>query len=300
MDTVKLTPRGYCHGVVDAVKTINNLDLKTLPKPIYVLGMLVHNKELIKSFDDKGLITLHDPSLTREQLLDQITTKGTLILTAHGTAPKVIEKAKKMGLHIIDTTCQDVTKTKDLIESHLHDGYDVLYIGKQHHPESESMILIDPSKVHLISSEDDIKRSKISNHKILLTNQTTMSFYDVYKLTVSVLKEYPRVKTVDEICNATRIRQLAVAEQDPSIDFCYVVGDKLSNNTNNLVLISKQKAMVDAALIESVHDIDIDQLKKYHKVSVTSGASTPTYITNQVINFLTQYDHDDPTTWTKD
>jgi 4-hydroxy-3-methylbut-2-enyl diphosphate reductase len=105
---------------------------------------------------------------------------------------------------------------------------------------------------------------------------------------------------VDEICNATRIRQLAVAEQDPSIDFCYVVGDKLSNNTNNLVLISKQKAMVDAALIESVHDIDIDQLKKYHKVSVTSGASTPTYITNQVINFLTQFDHDDPTTWTKD
>lgn len=297
MEIIKLTPRGYCHGVIDAVKTINKLDQTNIPKPIYILGMLVHNKEIITSFKDKGFITLHDPSKTRSQLLDEITTQGTVILTAHGTAPSVIEKAKDKGLHIIDTTCTDVTKTKVLIEEHLKNDYHILYIGKKHHPESESMILLDPSNVHLISSLEDISSLSLNHQKLLLTNQTTMSFYDVFKLTEEVKKQYPSVKTVDEICDATRIRQEAVANQDNDIDFCFVVGDKLSNNSNNLVNISKQKAKIDSTLIETVQDINIDHLKTLKKVSITSGASTPTHLTNQVIKFLEQFDKSDPATW---
>jgi len=297
MEIIKLTPRGYCHGVVDAVKTINQLDLTNMPKPVYILGMLVHNKEIINNFKNRGFMTLHDPSKTRSQLLDEINTQGTVILTAHGTAPSVIEKARKKGLHIIDTTCSDVTKTRVLIEEHLAKDYHILYIGKKNHPESESMILLDPLKVHLLSSLDDIQSLSIKHDKLLLTNQTTMSFYDVFKLTEEVKKHYPYVQTVDEICDATKVRQEAVANQDKTIDFCFVVGDHLSNNSNNLVNISKQKANIDATLIETVQDINIDHLKTLNRVSITSGASTPTHLTNQVIKFLEQFDKDDPTTW---
>jgi len=299
MEIVKLTPRGYCHGVVDAVKTINKLDTTRIPKPIYILGMLVHNKEIINRFKSKGFITLHDPSKTRSQLLDQIDTLGTVILTAHGTAPSVIQKARRKGLHIIDTTCSDVTKTKLLIEEHLDEGYHVLYIGKEHHPESESMILLNPKKVHLISSLKDIATLKINKQKLLLTNQTTMSFYDVFHLTEAVKKTFPTIKSVDEICDATRVRQEAVANQDKDIEFCFVVGDKLSNNSNNLVNISMQKANIKSILIETVNDIDVEQLKTLNKVSITSGASTPTHLTNQVIEFLEQFDKNNPKTWNK-
>lgn len=297
MEITKLTPRGYCHGVIDAVKTINQLDTSTLPKPIYILGMLVHNKTLISSFEDRGFITLHDSNKTRNDLLDEITTSGTVILTAHGTAPSVIEKAKNKGLHIIDTTCSDVTKTKNLVIDHLQKEFDVFYIGKEHHPESESILLLNPKKIHLISSVEDISKLKLTNDKLLITNQTTMSFYDVFRLTENIKKRYPMVKTVDEICDATRVRQEAVANQDPSIEHCLVVGDHLSNNSNNLVQISKQKAKIDSTLVEDIHDLDIELLKTLRKVSVTSGASTPTQLTNKVITFLEQFDPNNQETW---
>jgi len=295
----KLKPRGYCHGVVDAIKTIRSLTINDLKQPVYILGMLVHNKEVIKELTDKGFITLHDKSKTRNELLDQIQTKGTLILTAHGTADAVIKKAKDKGLDVIDTTCLDVRKTAKLIEEHLNDDYHILYIGKKGHPESEAVCQMDTKRVHLISSSDSIKALNLKTEKLLVTNQTTMSFYDVYRLTEELKQAYPHVKTVEEICDATKTRQEAVANQSRDIDHCFVVGDKLSNNSNNLVKISKEKAGINASLIETIKDLDIDLLKTLKKVSITSGASTPTKTTNQVIAFLEQFDQNNPSTWTK-
>lgn len=295
MKTVKITPRGYCHGVVNAINTISNLDTLSTKKPIYILGMVIHNKQIVNSLSHLDLITLHNDDLTRLELLDQIES-GTVIFTAHGVSPQVYEKAKQKGLDIIDTTCDDVFKSQDTITEYTNLGYSVIFIGKHTHPESEAAKGIS-EKVYIVEGLEDIKKLEIDNELIALTNQTTMSIFDIYYLSEEAKKLYPSIVIIDEICNSTRIRQEALLKQDSSIDHCFVVGDKLSNNSKKLVEVSSSKAGIKASLIENVEDIDIEKLKTYRTVSVTSGASTPTKVTKEVISFLEQFDKDDPSTF---
>jgi len=294
MKTIRITPRGYCHGVVNAINTITNLDTLSTKKPIYILGMVIHNKKVVDSLNQMDLISLHDESKTRLELLDDIDS-GTVIITAHGVSPEVYNKAMEKGLSIIDTTCDDVIKSQDTITEYTNKGYEVIFIGNSAHPESEAAIGIS-DKVHVIEKVDDLLSLNIDSNKVALTNQTTMSIFDVFYISEEAKKRYPNIIIIDEICNATRIRQEAVAAQDKSLDHCFVVGDKLSNNSRKLSEVSIKIANIDSTLIESVEDIDINKLKKYVSVSVTSGASTPTKITKEVISFLEQFDKDNPST----
>lgn len=287
MKIQKLVPRGYCHGVVNAIKTIKCLDTKNIKHPITILGMLIHNKSVNAFFENKGITILHDPTKTRLELLDLVD-EGTVIFTAHGVSDAVIQKATTKGLDIINTTCSDVQKSFDTIQTYLQNGYSVIYIGKKHHPESEAAIAISED-VHLIESVKDLDALSLTN-KVAITNQTTMSLYDVYHLYEAAKERYGDVVLIDEICDATRNRQEAVLNQDKDTDLCIVVGDYLSNNTLKLAEISKTQAHIDSIVIESLADLDVTLLKNVNKVSVTSGASTPTKITNEVIQFLTRYD----------
>ncbi|AIO19326.1 4-hydroxy-3-methylbut-2-enyl diphosphate reductase [Candidatus Izimaplasma bacterium HR1] len=290
MKTVKLSPRGYCHGVVNAINTISNLTNLSTFKTITILGMVIHNKQVVDFFKEKGIKTIHSTSKTRLELLDEID-EGTVVFTAHGVSPEVYKKAKEKGLEVIDTTCADVTKTQKEVRDYSDQGYDVFFIGKKHHPESEAADGISKN-VHVIENIDDLRKATINNDKIAVTNQTTMSLYDIYILAEEIRKIYPTIVFIDEICNATRVRQEAVRNQDKSIDHCFVVGDKLSNNSLNLVHVSKTIANISATLVENIEDINIENLKLYNKVSVTSGASTPTRVTNEVIKFLENFDKD--------
>ncbi len=295
MKTIKITPRGYCHGVVSAINTITKLNKLSMPKPIYILGMLVHNKKVIENLSDDGIITLHDPSKTRLELLEEID-EGTVIFTAHGISPKVRERALEKGLHIIDTSCKDVLKSQNVVQEYLDKGYSVIYIGKQKHPESEAAQSIS-DKVYLIEHLEEIDQLNLKGD-IALTNQTTMSMYDVYQIAVYAKMKYPQIIFIDEICNATRIRQEAVIKQEP-VDHLFVVGDKLSNNSRKLVQVSIEQAKINATLIEGLDDLDIKQLSRYRSVSVSSGASTPTRVTKEVTDFIEQFDADDESTHIK-
>jgi len=295
MKTVKITPRGYCHGVVNAINTITNLDLLSTKKPIYILGMVIHNKQIVNSLNHLDLITLHDESKTRLQLLDEIDS-GTVIFTAHGVSPEVYKKAQEKNLDIIDTTCVDVFKSQNTIKEYINKNYSVIFIGKHSHPESEAVKGIS-KEVFVVETIADINKLKITNPHVCLTNQTTMSIFDVYYLSEEAKKFYPNLIIIDELCNSTRIRQKAILDQDPSIDHCFVVGDKLSNNSKKLVEISSFESHIPSTLIESVEDIDIELLKTYDVVSVTSGASTPTKVTKEVIDFLEQFDKNNISTF---
>ncbi|MBN2604996.1 MAG: 4-hydroxy-3-methylbut-2-enyl diphosphate reductase [Bacilli bacterium] len=294
MKTIKITPRGYCHGVVNAINTISNLSDLSIKKPVYILGMVIHNKQMTASLEQKGFITLHDPSKTRLELLDSID-EGTVIFTAHGVSPAVYEKAIEKGLEIIDTTCDDVIKSQITIKEYLAKGYDVIYIGKHNHPESEAVSGIS-SQIHVVEDQSDFNKLDIHNPNIVITNQTTMSIYDVFTCSEFAKRKYPNIVYIDEICDATRIRQEAVAALDSSVDHVIVVGDKLSNNSRKLAEVSIQKAKIPATLIENIEDIDIDLLQTIDCVAVTSGASTPTKVTNEVISFLENFDKNNPST----
>jgi 4-hydroxy-3-methylbut-2-enyl diphosphate reductase len=295
LEVIKIAPRGYCYGVVDAMVIARNAALdKNLPRPIYILGMIVHNKHVTDAFEEEGIITLDGPN--RLEILDKIES-GTVIFTAHGVSPEVKRRAKEKGLTTIDATCPDVTKTHDLIREKKEEGYHVIYIGKKGHPEPEGAVGIAPDIVHLIEKEAEIDTLDIPTDKILVTNQTTMSQWDVQHLMKKIQERYPTAEFHKEICLATQVRQEAVAQQAGEADLTIVVGDPKSNNSNRLAQVSAEIAGTKAYRISDVSEIQLEWLEGVNKVAVTSGASTPTPITKEVIAFLEQYDPNNPDTW---
>ncbi|MFC7372553.1 4-hydroxy-3-methylbut-2-enyl diphosphate reductase [Fictibacillus iocasae] len=298
MDVLKISPRGYCYGVVDAMvlarQAAKNPDL---PRPIYILGMIVHNKHVTDAFEEEGVITLDGSS--RLDIIREIES-GTVIYTAHGVSPDVRRIAHEKGLHEIDATCPDVTKTHDLIREKEKEGYEVIYIGKKGHPEPEGAIGIAPHIVHLIESPQDIEPLNLQTEKILITNQTTMSQWDVAEIIKQLLVKYPHAEVHKEICLATQVRQEAVAEQASECDLVLVVGDPRSNNSNRLAQVSEEIAGTPAYRIADVSEIQLEWLQGVNKVGVTSGASTPTPITKEVIDFLQKFDHSVPETWVRE
>ena len=298
MDVIKVSPRGYCYGVVDAMVIARNAALdKSLPRPIYILGMLVHNKNVTDAFEEDGIITLDGKN--RKEILDTVN-DGTVIFTAHGVSPEVREIAKQKGLVTIDATCPDVTKTHDLIREKTDLGYDVIYIGKKGHPEPEGAVGVAPHAVHLIETMDDAKSLKINNNKLIITNQTTMSQWDVKDIMDYCLQTYPHAELHNEICMATQTRQEAVAQQAGIADVLIVVGDPKSNNSNRLQQVSEEVAGTKAYRVADVTEIEIDWIKDAKKAAVTAGASTPTPITKEVIRFLEQFDPNDESTWVRE
>jgi 4-hydroxy-3-methylbut-2-enyl diphosphate reductase len=295
MEVIKISPRGYCYGVVDAMvlaqQTTKNLNL---PRPIYILGMIVHNSHVVKAFEQDGIITLDGPD--RLSMIEQIE-KGTVILTAHGVSPQVRERAREKGLTVVDATCPDVSKTHVLIKEKVAHGYEIIYIGKKGHPEPEGAIGNAPSQVHLVESVADVAQLQLDADKILVTNQTTMSQWDIKNIVNHCIAKYPKAEIHNEICLATQVRQEAVAEQAHEADLLLVVGDPFSNNSNRLAQVSEEIAGTQAFRVGDVTEIKPEWLIGKKKVAVTSGASTPTPLTKEVIAYLEQFDEQIPTTW---
>lgn len=295
MQIIKISPRGYCYGVVDAMVIARNAALdKSLPRPIYILGMIVHNKHVTDAFAEEGIITLDGNN--RMDILNKVES-GTVIFTAHGISPEVRELAKKKGLVAIDATCPDVTRTHDLIEEKTKQGYQVIYIGKKGHPEPEGAVGVAPDMVHLVETPNDVEALTVQSENLIVTNQTTMSQWDVADTMKKVKEKYPHVEVYNEICHATQIRQEAVAEQATKADVTIVVGDPKSNNSNRLAQVSEEIAGTRAYRIADITELEIDWLKDAKTVAVTSGASTPTPITKEVITFLEQFDPTNESTW---
>ncbi|MGQ9022759.1 4-hydroxy-3-methylbut-2-enyl diphosphate reductase [Bacillus sp. 18-5] len=295
MNVIKISPRGYCYGVVDAMVIAKNAALdKNLPRPIYILGMIVHNKHVTDAFEEDGIYTLDGPN--RMDILKQVES-GTVIFTAHGVSPEVRQIAEEKGLITIDATCPDVTKTHELISEKTADGYDIIYIGKKGHPEPEGAVGVAPDKVHLVETEADIEALDLTSDKLLITNQTTMSQWDVHDLMELIKEKYPHVEYHQEICLATQVRQEAVSEQAGQADLTIVVGDPKSNNSNRLAQVSMEIAGTQAYRIGDLSELKLEWLQGVKTVAITAGASTPTPITKEVIRFLENYEPDDESTW---
>lgn len=294
MKVTKITPRGYCYGVVDAMVIARNAALdKSLPRPIFILGMIVHNKHVTDAFEQDGIITLDGPN--RLDILNQVES-GTVIFTAHGVSPEVRELARKKGLVSIDATCPDVTVTHTLIEEKTAEGYDIIYIGKKGHPEPEGAVGVAPDHVHLVQTVADIEALEIENDKLLVTNQTTMSQWDVMSLMQTLTLKFPTIEVHEEICLATQVRQEAVANQAGATDLLIVVGDPRSNNSNRLTQVSEEIAGTPSHRIADLSELKLEWLEGVENVAVTAGASTPTPIVKEVIKFLDQYDPENPET----
>lgn len=285
VEVVAIKPRGYCFGVVNALNVVKAAVKDHPDKQIHVLGIIIHNKFIKQALDNLGVISVYDKNKSRLELLEEIN-DGVVVFSAHGVDENVVNRAKEKGLIIYDATCRDVIKTQDIVKDYLKQDYQVLYIGKDKHPEAEAMLAIDPNNIKLITSLKDLDKINITN-KTIVTNQTTMSIYDTKDVMDKIIEINPNVLVINEICNATKMRQEALLDLD-GFDLLYVVGDYLSNNTNNLKKIAKN-SVKKVLLVESVMDINDDDLKNINKVGVTAGASTPASISQQVIDYLNNY-----------
>ncbi len=290
MEVIKISPRGYCYGVVDAL-TLARKAAKdpTLPRPIHIIGQIIHNRHAIDEFSSMGIITLDGPD--RAMILEEVK-EGTVIFTAHGVSPEVKRCAKERGLTCIDATCPDVTKTHELVIDLVSQGYYILYIGKKGHPEPEGVIGEIPSHVSLVEAEADVDALQLTpeqEQKIAVSTQTTLSQWDTHRIIEYIKQRYPHAEIHIDICAATQTRQEAVAEQARGADLTIVVGDPRSNNTNRLVQVSEELANVPARRIEDLSQLDPQWLKGKKRIAVTAGASTPSQLTREVIRYLEQY-----------
>lgn len=290
MEVIKVTPRGYCYGVVDAMEIARKAAKDpALPRPLYIIGLIVHNRFAVEELSGLGIITLDGPD--RASILEQVQ-EGTVIFTAHGVSPLVKQRAAERGLHIIDATCPDVTKTHDLVRSLTAQGYEIIYIGKKGHPEPEGVIGEAPEHVSLVETESDLdalpERLRAAP-RLAVTTQTTLSQWDTAALIEAIRARYPQVEAYNEICHATQVRQEAVARMARGAELTIVVGDSRSNNTNRLVQVAEELAGSPAVRIESLDDLNPEMLANKTRIAVTSGASTPSQLTRQVIQFIENY-----------
>ncbi|MBI2862014.1 MAG: 4-hydroxy-3-methylbut-2-enyl diphosphate reductase [Chloroflexi bacterium] len=292
MEVIKVTPRGYCYGVVDAIQlAVQVATDPRLPKPVFVLGQIVHNRHAVERLRQYGITTLDGAD--RLALLDQIP-KGTVVFTAHGISPAVKEKARQKGLHCVDATCLDVTRTHDLVKSLVARGYEIIYIGRKGHPEPAGVVGEALERIHLIQDREDIANLKLEADRIAITTQTTLSKWDTAQLIQVLLECYPNAEVYNEICSATQQRQEAVVQQSQDADLVIVVGDVHSNNSNRLVQVVQELAGKPSYLVDNVQEVKPEWLKGRKRVAVTAGSSTPSEITREVIRFLERYDEEDP------
>jgi len=296
MDVIKISPRGYCYGVVDALKIARQAAKDPeLPRPIYIIGQIIHNRHAIDELTGMGVITLDGPN--REMIIEQVR-EGTVIFTAHGVSPQVKHLAAERGLHCIDATCPDVTVTHDLVKKLVAEGYYILYIGKKGHPEPEGVIGEISGHGSLIETEPDVDALTLTpeqEQKIAISTQTTLSKWDTQRVIQYIKARYPHAQVHIDICAATQTRQEAVAGQARGADLTIVVGDPRSNNTNRLVQVSEELAGVPAKRIEDLSQLQTEWLKGKKRVAVTAGASTPSQLTREVIRFLEQYQPEEQT-----
>lgn len=282
MNLTKVTPRGYCKGVVRAIQMAKQARLDYPNEKITVLGMLVHNQHIVDCLALMGIETIEDKKQTRLELLNQIDS-GVVLFTAHGVSDQVRALALKKGLIVVDASCSDVMITANLVRKHLALGYMVAYIGKNHHPEAEAILSID-SRVHLIEQLHDKNLDRLAQ-PLFVTNQTTMSTMEIKEIFQEIKTRYPEAIFSEEICNATRIRQEALLKLE-NIDTLLVIGDRASNNSNQLVQIGRRQGIPEVFLIESLAQLLELPLDSNKQIAITSGASTPTYVTNQIIAYL--------------
>ncbi len=288
-EVIDLYPRGFCKGVFNAIELAKKTRLECPNEKISILGELVHNSEVSSVLESLNIVTIKTNSKKRIDLLDEID-EGIIIFSAHGISPLVEAKAKAKGLKIINASCEDVLVTQELIKSYVKEAYDILYIGQKNHPEAEAILEINTKHVFLVEVDKIIPRLK--SDKIFVTNQTTMSIFDIRNTLAQIKSIYPNAIFSDETCSATRLRQEAILKCPSRVDGIIIIGDKNSNNTKMLGKIAFNRSIQTILQIQKLSELDESYLDLCHVLAITAGASTPKFIIDEVVNYVKAYAED--------
>ena len=277
MKVIKAKTAGFCFGVKRAVDTVYE-QVDVCDGPIYTYGPIIHNEEVVKDLESKGVVVLRT-----EEELDNVE-NGTVIIRSHGVEKRIYDKLEAKGLRVVDATCPFVKKIHNIVRKESAEGKYILIIGNPDHPEVIGIRGWAGEHAAVIRNADDIENIDFSkNRKICVVSQTTFN-YNKFKDLVEIIKKKSYDSSVlNTICNATKERQTEAESIAESVDAMIVIGDKHSSNTQKLFEICR-KACNNTYYIQTLDDLNLNQLGSVETVGITAGASTPNNIIEEVQN----------------
>ncbi|MDC0426917.1 4-hydroxy-3-methylbut-2-enyl diphosphate reductase [Pelagibacteraceae bacterium] len=275
------SPRGFCAGVDRAIEIVNKA-LDKHGKPVYVRHEIVHNKQVVEDLKKRGAIFV-------EEISDVKDSTRPVIFSAHGVPKKVPEEAKLKNLSYIDATCPLVSKVHRESEQLFKNGYDIILIGHKNHPEViGTMGQLPSGSIKLVETINDVKSLNIKDLKkpLAYITQTTLSVDDTAEIIDFLKYKFPNVKgpIKEDICYATTNRQSAVKKIAPECEMIFIIGSRNSSNSARLVEVAKKAGCANSELIHSDKMLPIEKIKKCKKIGISSGASAPEQLVQNLIN----------------
>jgi 4-hydroxy-3-methylbut-2-enyl diphosphate reductase len=286
------TPRGYCAGVDRAVVTVEKA-LAAYGAPVYVRKEIVHNKHVVHTLGQRGAVFVDDT--------EEVPEGAMVVFSAHGVSPAVHSSAAQRQLRTIDATCPLVTKVHKEVNRFAAQDYDILLIGHEGHEEVEGTAGEAPERVQLVDTPEDVERVQVRDpSRVIWISQTTLSVDETMQRVNALRERFPQLQDPpsDDICYATSNRQAAVKEMAPRADVVIVVGSGNSSNSRRLVEVALAAGAGEAHLVDGARQVEAGWLPEVGTVGVTSGASVPEVLLEEVLELLREhgYSHVTPVT----
>ncbi|WP_084957291.1 4-hydroxy-3-methylbut-2-enyl diphosphate reductase [Thermoactinospora rubra] len=275
-------PRGYCAGVDRAVVAVEKA-LEQYGAPIYVRKQIVHNTHVVKTLEAKGAIFVEET--------EEVPEGAIVVFSAHGVSPAVHAEAARRGLRTIDATCPLVTKVHNEARRFAGQDYDILLIGHEGHEEVEGTSGEAPDHIQLVDGLDAVDKIQVRNpDKLVWLSQTTLSVDETTETVRRLKQRFPTLidPPSDDICYATQNRQTAVKEIAARSQLVIVVGSENSSNSKRLVEVAKDYGADAAYLVDNASYIRDEWLDGVTTVGLTSGASVPEELVEEVLAYLAE------------
>jgi len=274
------SPRGYCAGVDRAVIAVEKA-LERFGAPVYVRKQIVHNIHVVTELEAKGAIFVDE--------VDQVPADAHVVFSAHGVSPAVVNAAAERGLRAIDATCPLVTKVHREAVRFARDDYEILLIGHQGHEEVEGTAGEAPAHVTIVNSPDEADTIEVRDpSKVVWLSQTTLSVDETMETVRRLRARFPELQDPpsDDICYATQNRQVAIKKVARDADLVIVVGSANSSNSVRLVEVALEYGAKAAYRVDYADEIEQSWLEGVETVGVTSGASVPEVLVQEVLRDL--------------
>ena len=280
-------PRGYCAGVDRAVIAVEK-SLELYGAPIYVRKEIVHNKHVVSTLEQRGVIFVNET--------DEVPEGSTVVFSAHGVSPAVHAEAASRNLKTIDATCPLVTKVHNEVKRFADDETEILLIGHNGHEEVEGTAGEAPGKVRVVDGLDEARTVvPTPGKKLVWLTQTTLSVDETMQSVARLKDRFPEIANPpsDDICYATQNRQEAIKAIAPQADLVIVVGSTNSSNSVRLVEVALEYGAKAAYLVDYAAEVKEEWLEKAEVIGVTSGASVPEILVNDLLKFLDMHGYND-------
>lgn len=270
------SPRGFCAGVEMAIKALAAL-VKAFDEPVYCYHEIVHNKQIVERFEKHGVVFVSD--------IDEVPEGAPLMLSAHGSAPEVQQKAAKVSKYLVDSVCPLVTKVHHEVKVRTNKGYHIIYVGHDGHEEAVGTIAVAPQAIHRVEKIEDVKNLPDFEEDVALLAQTTLSHSDWKEVADTAKEKYPKMWMPgrSDLCFATTNRQDALKKIVGKCDVMVVVGSSNSSNTLALEKISKEMGCPEVYRINHASELPNTL---FGVVGVTAGASAPEELVKEVLDTL--------------